>query len=364
MISIENLGRFIGEAIVNEKGICYYPGRFKPPHRGHFNVVKDLRSEPYIGRIVVIISPKEVDGITAKESEFIWHQFLRAEHIPDVEIKIATSESPITDIMSDVDHDQSTDPIYVVGGVDEVDDQGYLQALQRTFGESRIKPLPMAEKEGEVTAPNIRNLLTKKAPDAVKRKEFYATLPKSTVDKGEAGEIYDMLMKTVSKSEKEEIKENFEPTVEQVRIALPDVYSSVQALKSVLNMQGYDLITVDSQSTTLTIQRFMEWCCNMLGIEIIPQVHIITDPSYSRKECSFGGYDPVNKCIYTVVFNRNTADILRTLAHELVHHRQNEVGGISGADGDTGSDIENEANAVAGMIMREYGKRNPEIFEH
>ena len=31
-------------------------------------------------------------------------------------------------------------------------------------------------------------------------------------------------------------------------------------------------------------------------------------------------------------------------------------------DGNDGSDIENEANAVAGIIMRKYGKLHPEIY--
>jgi Zn-dependent peptidase ImmA (M78 family) len=55
------------------------------------------------------------------------------------------------------------------------------------------------------------------------------------------------------------------------------------------------------------------------------------------------------------------ADILRTLAHELVHHMQNLKG--DELNGDDGSEIENEANAQAGVIMRKFGRENPEIFE-
>jgi len=31
--------------------------------------------------------------------------------------------------------------------------------------------------------------------------------------------------------------------------------------------------------------------------------------------------------------------------------------------GETGTDIENEANAMAGILMREYGKLNPTIYD-
>jgi hypothetical protein len=32
------------------------------------------------------------------------------------------------------------------------------------------------------------------------------------------------------------------------------------------------------------------------------------------------------------------------------------------ADGEDGSPIENEANAVAGIIIRKYGKLHPELY--
>jgi Zn-dependent peptidase ImmA (M78 family) len=57
------------------------------------------------------------------------------------------------------------------------------------------------------------------------------------------------------------------------------------------------------------------------------------------------------------------ADILRTLAHELVHHKQNLDGRINYESGETGSDIENEANAKAGVLLRDFGKKNNEIYQ-
>ena len=54
-----------------------------------------------------------------------------------------------------------------------------------------------------------------------------------------------------------------------------------------------------------------------------PKIKIITDPQYTQMHHSFGGYMPSTSNISVVVHNRNMADILRTLAHELVHHMQN-----------------------------------------
>ena len=63
--------------------------------------------------------------------------------------------------------------------------------------------------------------------------------------------------------------------------------------------------------------------------------------------------------------DRAIIDVCRSIAHELVHHKQNLDGRLIDAlkDGEDGSPIENEANAVAGVIIRKYGKLHPELYE-
>ena len=72
---------------------------------------------------------------------------------------------------------------------------------------------------------------------------------------------------------------------------------------------------------------------------------------------------PSTKNISVVVHNRNMADILRTLAHEFVHHMQNLDDRLKDDSGDDGSPEENEANALAAVIMRQYGRENSHIYE-
>jgi hypothetical protein len=108
------------------------------------------------------------------------------------------------------------------------------------------------------------------------------------------------------------------------------------------------------------MKKFVEYACNELNIDE-PKIHIINSPTYSQEYKSFGGYIPSEEKILVVVHNRNMADILRTLAHELVHHMQNQNG--DELDGNDGSNTENEAHARAGVIMRKFGRENPEIFE-
>jgi cytidyltransferase-like protein len=108
------------------------------------------------------------------------------------------------------------------------------------------------------------------------------------------------------------------------------------------------------------MKKFVEYACNELDINE-PKIHVINSPTYSQEYKSFGGYIPSEEKILVVVHNRNMADILRTLAHELVHHMQNLNG--DELNGEDGSNTENEANAMAGVLMREFGRENPEIFE-
>ena len=64
------------------------------------------------------------------------------------------------------------------------------------------------------------------------------------------------------------------------------------------------------------------------------------------------------------VKDRAIIDVCRSIAHELVHHKQNLEGRLKNAakDGEDGSDIENEANSVAGIIIRKWGKLHPELY--
>jgi hypothetical protein len=48
----------------------------------------------------------------------------------------------------------------------------------------------------------------------------------------------------------------------------------------------------------------------------------------------------------------------------MTHHLQNQNGDLVGdaEEGSDGSPIENQANAMAGILIRKYGKKYPEIY--
>jgi hypothetical protein len=91
-----------------------------------------------------------------------------------------------------------------------------------------------------------------------------------------------------------------------------------------------------------------------------PKILLTTDKT---KTPTYGHYDPSNNTIVAYTLNRSMGDILRTIAHELVHRKQQSLGQLGPDSGATGSSEENEANSVAGIMLRNFGKEYPQIFE-
>lgn len=118
------------------------------------------------------------------------------------------------------------------------------------------------------------------------------------------------------------------------------------------------------EKVTRHLDDFVQFACDHLGIDEPPPIELIPEKSDAIENSSFGGYIPSEQRIRVNIAERHRADVYRTLAHELVHHRQNLDGRLDENSGKTGSDIENEANAVAGIIMRNYARANAEsLFE-
>ena len=79
---------------------------------------------------------------------------------------------------------------------------------------------------------------------------------------------------------------------------------------------------------------------------------------------TLASYDINNHEVTVLGKNRSLPDIIRSVAHELVHHKQNKEGELTGSkeEGEDGSPWEDEANAKAGEIVRKYGRINPGIY--
>jgi len=107
---------------------------------------------------------------------------------------------------------------------------------------------------------------------------------------------------------------------------------------------------------------FLPLAMSVLEIDKLPPIKIVKDVPGSQP--SFGGFDQDSGIIFLQITIRHPLDIFRTLAHELVHFKQNSEHKLDGESGLTGSPIENEANATAGIVMRHFNKKYPEYLSH
>ena len=127
----------------------------------------------------------------------------------------------------------------------------------------------------------------------------------------------------------------------------------------------YEPIKEQSDKKTQCINNFVEYACKRLKLQGNPKITLMSGTEYADTHKSLGGFNPQTKEIYVATENRLTADICRTIAHELVHRKQDEMGLLKDPikDGADGSPIENQAHAVAGIIMREYGRIDDTIYQ-
>jgi phosphopantetheine adenylyltransferase len=493
---------------LNEEGenktppaICYYPGGFKPPHEGHFEVVKDLASRPYITKVIVLIGHKTRDGITKEQSKRIWDLYLATSPMAKVSVRISEDASPIKDLFSAFDSDLEL-KAYVAGAKSEVEEQDYFTPLQKAFS-TRVMPISIEEKvvtQGKrLSGTQVRGLVTqlkksvlvlrsiadKSSTEYSKARNAYLNtyeelkgcFPEAVVQKGQYDDILKilgipvlnidqlqenqenghliirvpyrlttkienflntmlipfeysqqafggqerrMLIPNLSdnneqrekvlnwlskhnipvnveedlftigwwKNKLEEFKLDIKPTVDvedvdqeelkkgieiekehtsdietATRIALNHLSEDPKYYSKLAKANLEETLNKPEDSTNNIVADFIDFASKALDLQKVPKITFSDDGNLAKQMHALGAYNPKTDELLVVKGSRLTADILRTLAHELVHRKQAEMGPLDKEDGKTGSEVENEANAAAGVLLRQFGKYRPEIFE-
>jgi cytidyltransferase-like protein len=447
-----NLGEYLVNLLLeqDQKTIAIFPGAFKPPHKGHFSVVKDLADQA--DEVVVLISPKQREGISAEESYAAWE--LYDTLLPDnVSFKIA-AESPVSETYDVVKNNPDTKFI-VAFGKGEVD---RFKQFQTTNKYPNATVYDAGEAEQGISATGLRNALGSNQnieeflPDGISAIDFKSALglkqplKESPPIEFEQDDYQDYILDNRSAIEK--AAANFNLPIDDMEYAFnagtpvvlgDDVWSKLQntnsfnienlehairyahdrkikvkpyvlaikkgeelplplmlnygqgkywlvagevvlalyrALKvtpTVLqaNLNLMESLNENKQKKTsyLTdekkqlIKEFVKFVAKELKLKTLPQIKLSTNNAEVKERHSFGYFRPGDNNIWVYTKNRNMADMLRTLAHEMVHHKQAEEGRLDMKSGETGSPIENEANAKAGVILREFGKTHEMIYE-
>lgn len=109
------------------------------------------------------------------------------------------------------------------------------------------------------------------------------------------------------------------------------------------------------------IENFIEWAKDILHLKKVPEFTFSNDTQDAQDNHHTGSHIPGKTWVY--VKNRNLVDILRTVFHELVHARQEELNMIKPNSGYPGSPVEAMADMLAGKYIKIYGEKNHHIFQ-
>ena len=125
-------------------------------------------------------------------------------------------------------------------------------------------------------------------------------------------------------------------------------------------MNIFEMFNEPKQLTLIDALRdFLPIAIAHLELDHIPKIKLVK----SLDDTTFGHFNSNEQVIYAVVANRNPVDILRTIAHEMTHYKQGQEHQLTNDSGETGSTIEDEANAEGGVIMREFNEKFPQYLQ-
>ena len=108
-------------------------------------------------------------------------------------------------------------------------------------------------------------------------------------------------------------------------------------------------------------RRFLPLAMHYLELDSLPKM-MFEKSINDDEQPTFGRFENQSNTLYVALANRHPNDILRTVAHELQHYKQNTEHRLDSTSGRTGSPIENEAHAMAGIVMRHFNKQYPEYL--
>ena len=112
----------------------------------------------------------------------------------------------------------------------------------------------------------------------------------------------------------------------------------------------------------IKLHEFVKFVRKELGIKHMPTIAILEKRDGLKTTANYD-YQKENKVIKIYGKNRLIVDVLRSLGHELTHHKQWEDGKLKVRPPDIGGPIEDEANAKAGQFIKMFAKIDPTIYD-
>jgi len=391
--------------------IALYPGKFKPPHAGHFDVAKSLLGKA--DEIQVIISPAPVDGITPEQSKSVWDLYNKLLG-GKLNIVIADS-SPVKYVLDTIKNNPSDKFIAVFGKGEEsryksltnnpnvsIYDGGTFENLNaRDFRKdletgqdiSRFLPSDISERDFIKAFTAIKEM----SQVALQSVEDFADKELNPLDIEFTSHFFDRLVdprniKPISSAEligffkrlAKKKKQLFDflskykeivATDNRTDINIPLVKQSNTAIAKTI-MRKKDFKTPDpkiefSESLNESVNDSFDDALNSLirymvdqsmDIQPLPTLKIIDNDVENANNVlgKTAYYDPNNCSITLYTLNRHPKDILRSFSHEMIHRIQDNEGRLTNInttntneDGDL-PELEREAYLNGNMTFRNW----------
>jgi hypothetical protein len=177
------------------KYLILLPGGYKPPTKEHMHMIESYNNDPTVSKIIVLIGPKEREGITREQSMQIFKLY-GVEKLQKVTIEDTKFENPMQAAFEYVEKDpraeQYSGLTFAIGASNKGDDalrsqrlvqyfQKYPERLKQAFNVG-IPPIVNAleTSEGAVSATTLREAIRNKdiktiaklIPNGVSPEEF------------------------------------------------------------------------------------------------------------------------------------------------------------------------------------------------
>ena len=324
--------------------IAVFPGKFKPPHRDHLariNAAANAADE-----VLVIIGPKPVDSFTAEKTLDLFNLFKSKGLVPNnVKFIISDLPSPVLKAYKEFEDNPNQQYIGVFGKDD----------IARFKGISKLPNVKVDNFEeanvGNLSATDLRNAIVNKdistiqsmMPDGIDAKEYIQTL---------AGQ--KKLQEAVTDTEV--ICDNC-GWHWSIKDGGDDLY--------VCHKCGHDNTPKSNKAWNLqngivSLTKYM--LDNEMNISPLPKLKFIDNDKENAGELlgKTAYYNPLEKSITLYTLNRHPKDILRSYAHEMVHHVQNLENRLNNINTtNTNEDgalpeIEEEAYKLGNMMLRNW----------
>jgi|TARA_R110002167_G_scaffold60869_14_gene171638 hypothetical protein len=394
--------------------IALYPGAYKPPHSGHFEIAssllkgmqgrvynvdnykdagpstlsKDSDTSVKVDKVVVFIGAGERNGITQAQSEAIWKIYQK--YIPNLEI-VTSVKNPMIEAR-DYAAANPNEEFYAITGIRGEEDFVDLRRISTFKKTPNVKGLAVTSKDNsEVRATNFRkailsgnlDLIRDFFPKEVSSEEILKILNmlKSTIVSEQMKQKLEEVMTDIFVSEKEVVEEAAAGTAiaprsilkSKDRAHLITLYKRVKDQIGSNNvdvkfMQDHIRITVQDEYVnnkfdfTPFMGSILEYMLDQkMSITPLPEIKMKKD--LGEAASVFGRtayYNPELKEIVLYTEGRHPKDVLRSFTHEMVHHIQNMEGRLkSYGTTNTNEDeslveIEKEAYMVGNITFRNW----------